>query len=250
MELSIRDMPEVDRAARCALPIIFTSLDHPEYPGIQGTCTALRYRDQVVFVTAAHVVDGSDDRTVVEVGLSFKGEPLRSRMREILKPHPTTDEFEGICDFAVMLPVSVPSFVSGESEAYDLARVARMDAAPPDSVFGMCGYPLGYKDRNVVDYEERRATFGLHLAVGAYAGPSSMLGHHTLKVSTGEIGGPNGFSGSPVFRLLRDQTTGSWSPAFAGIVALGGPELVHFIDIAYLATFLRNEVLGHGAGGQ
>ena len=73
VQLTIQDMPEVERAAKCALPIIFTSLDHPEYPGVHGTCTALRFGADSIFVTAAHVVANSDDRTMVEVALGFDG---------------------------------------------------------------------------------------------------------------------------------------------------------------------------------
>jgi len=239
-----RDLPVIVRAAKCALPIIFTSLDHPEYPGVQGTCTALRFGDEVVFVTAAHVVARSDRRTVVEVALGFTGEPLRARIRDIWKPRPAAERYEGVCDIAVMFPASLPPFVTGESEAYDLARVADMDA-PRDSVFAICGYPLGYTDRNIVDYESRKVTFGPHLAFGAYDGPSAITGHHVVQVSTTDIGGPNGFSGSPVFRLLRDEARGAWAPAFAGIVTLGGPDRI--IDIAFLGAFLRNEVFRRSA---
>ena len=247
VQLTIQDMPEVERAAKCALPIIFTSLDHPEYPGVHGTCTALRFGADSIFVTAAHVVANSDDRTMVEVALGFRGDPLRARVREILKPHPTEEQHEAVCDFAVMFPVSPPAFVAGDSDAYDLARVAKMDAAPRKSLFGVFGYPRSYEDRNIVDYAAGTVTFGLHLAVGTHEGPSSIKGHHTLDVSTAEIGGPNGFSGGPVFRLLFDKASGAWTPAFAGIVTMGGPKRIQFIDIAFLGKFLRG-VSWHASG--
>src|SRR5438105_11344393 len=190
VQLTIQDMPEVERAAKCALPIIFTSLDHPEYPGVHGTCTALRFGADSIFVTAAHVVANSDDRTMVEVALGFRGDPLRARVRGILKPHPTEEQHEAVCDFAVMFPVSPPAFVAGDSDAYDLARVAKMDAAPRKSLFGVFGYPRSYEYRNIVDYAAGTVTFGLHLAIGTHEGPASIKGHHMLDVSTAEIGGP------------------------------------------------------------
>ncbi len=156
----------------------------------------------------------------------FRGDPLRARVREILKPHPTEEQHEAVCDFAVMFPVSPPAFVAGDSDAYDLARVAKMDAAPRKSLFGVFGYPRSYEDRNIVDYAAGTVTFGLHLAIGTHEGPSSIKGHHTLDVSTAEIGGPNGFSGGPVFRLLFDKASGAWTPAFAGIVTMGGPKRI------------------------
>ena len=64
----------------------------------------------------------------------------------------TEEQYEAVCDFAVMFPVSPPAFVAGDSDAYDLARVAKMDAAPRKSLFGLFGYPRSYEDRNIVDY--------------------------------------------------------------------------------------------------
>ncbi len=242
VQLDARRIPELVKAARCALPIIFTSGDHPEFPGLRGSCTALRSGNATVFVTAAHVVANNDKRTVVEVGLGFRGEPLRSRIREMLKPRPAEEQYDAVCDFAVMLPAGAPAFVDGDSEAYNLARVAKMEAAQYKNLFAVCGYPSSYADRNVIDYEARSVTFGLHVAIGTYEAPSSMKGHHVLEVSTAEIGGPNGFSGGPVFRLLFDRVAGTWTPVLAGIVTMGGPGRIHFIDIAVLGTFLQREV--------
>jgi hypothetical protein len=117
-----------------------------------------------------------------------------------------------------------------------------MEAAPFQAVFAVAGYPSAYLDRNHFDYESHRITFGLHVAIGTYAGPSTFAGHHVLDVSTAESGGPNGLSGGPVFRLLHEPATDTWTPAFAGIATMGSREKIQFIDIAFLGTFLRNEV--------
>jgi hypothetical protein len=71
-----------------------------------------------------------------------------------------------------------------------------------------------------------------------------MNGLHTLAVSTAGTWGPNGFSGGPAFRLLRDGDTGPWTPAFAGIVTNGGLERVHFIDAAYVLGCLHTLNVG------
>ncbi len=242
VQLDAGEIPELVRAAKCALPIIFTSADHPAFPGIRGTCTALRSGSRSVFITAAHVVVRNDERTAVEVALGFRGDPLRCRIQKVWKPDPAEEQYDAVCDFAVMLPAAAPSFVEGDSDAYDLARVAKMDAAQHKNLFAVCGYPSSYADRNVIDYEARSVTFGLHVAIGTYEAPSSMKGHHVLEVSTAEIGGPNGFSGGPVFRLLFDKAAGTWTPVLAGIVTMGGPGRIHFIDISFLGTFLHGEV--------
>lgn len=241
-QLSIQDMPDVERAAKCALPIVFTSLEHPEYPGIQGTSTAVRFGPDAVFLTAAHVLAGNTERTIVEVALGFRGEPVRSRIGKVLKPRPADARYEAVCDFAVMFPQAPPSFVQGDSAAFDLARVARMDAAEPESLFGVFGYPRAHEDRNVIDYAARSLTFGLHLAIAKYEGRSTIAGHHSLRVSTAEFGGPNGFSGGPVFRLLLDEANGAWTPVFAGMVTMGGTNRIQFIDVAFLGEFLVKEV--------
>src|SRR6266568_3721910 len=213
MELSIEDLPEVDRATKCALPLIFTSSEHPEYPGIRATSTALRYGRETVFVTAAHVVARNADRTTIELALGFRGEPLRCGIRDAVKPRPTGDEDAALCDFAVLRPVSSPSFIEGDSEAHDISRFARMAAAHPKSLFAMCGYPSGHPSGNIIDYSAHTITFGLQLAIGTYRGPSPFKGHHTLDVDTAQTGGPDGFSGGPVFRLLFDEERQTWIPA-------------------------------------
>jgi len=56
IQISVKDMPDVDRKAKCALPIILSAVEHPEYPGIHGTCIAVRHGRHVAFITAAHVL--------------------------------------------------------------------------------------------------------------------------------------------------------------------------------------------------
>jgi hypothetical protein len=236
------DVPDLERAAKCALPLIFTHQDHPEYPGTQGTCTALRAGNQTYFVTAAHVVNGCSPHTLVDVAVGFRDRQERCRIGTILVPKPASEEFEAVCDLAIMRPVTVPAFVPGHSESYDLARVVRMTSVPDKAPFAMCGYPSNAPGCNTFDYIERRITFGLHAAVGTYAGQSPIVGHHLLEVSTAHCGGPNGLSGGPVFRLVQEASTGTWEPVFAGIVTMGSHTHVHFMDVAYLATFMLREM--------
>jgi len=49
---------------------------------------------------------------------------------------------------------------------------------------------------------------------------------------------------------MFDKASGAWTPAFAGIVTMGGPKRIQFIDIAFLGKFLLNEVFrGTPQGG-
>src|SRR5207237_8236074 len=105
VQLTIQDMPEVERAAKCALPIIFTSLDHHEYPGVHGTCTALRFGADSIFVTAAHAVANSDHRTIGEVALGFRGDPPRAPVRGIVQRRATEAQPEAAGDVAGRVPL-------------------------------------------------------------------------------------------------------------------------------------------------
>src|SRR5207302_10031931 len=80
------DMSRVLQAATCALPIMFVSEGLPDFPGVMGTCTALRYRNNVVFVTAAHVVQKNDPHTAIYVPLAFSGSELRVQIGLVKKP--------------------------------------------------------------------------------------------------------------------------------------------------------------------
>jgi hypothetical protein len=121
--------------------------------------------------------------------------------------------------------------------------VTNLEVASRGRLFCACGYPQA-SERNVIDYAARTITVGLHIAIGTYdaPSPSAFTGHHMLDVSTEEFGGPNGLSGGPVFRLFVDETSGMCIPSFAGIVTMGGPNRIHFIDVAFLSGFLLKEV--------
>lgn len=236
-------MPSLQRAASCALPIIFTCVDHPQYPGMHGTCTALRFSNETVFVTAAHVIGRDTERTSVDVALGFQGEPVRCRIGKILKPRPAEERFEAASDFAVMIPLEAPAFVAGASAPLDLNGIANLAAAPRGSVFCVCGYPKA-SEGNVIDYGARTVTVAPHVAFCTYDGPaeSAFDGQHMLDISTADFGGPNGLSGGPVFRLRRNEESETWAPSFAGIVTNGGPRRIRFIDVALLSGFLLKEI--------
>ncbi len=235
--MSVEDMPDVLRELQCALPIMFVSEACPDAPGVKGTCTALRFRNECVFLTAAHVVDRNDLQTAIYVPLGFAGSEARSRIADSRRPRAIGPDIP--VDLAIMRPVMPPEFMDGESSAHTVPPFARLDRASPEALFAIAGYPLDVADRNWVDYDARTIRFGKQVTIGTYDAPSAMKGLHTLKVSTGDTGGPNGFSGGPVFRLLHDPAAGTWTPAFAGIVTNGNRECIHFIDAAYVVDSLR-----------
>jgi hypothetical protein len=240
IQISVKDMPDVDRRAKCALPIIVSALDHPEYPGIHGTCIAVRHGAQTAFLTAAHVVRVTDG-TRIQIPLGFGASRSLCEIREVVFPVPSVERYESACDVAAMLPVSQPLFIDGQTEPIDLLKVARVEAARPNSLFAIAGYPRSLPANNLIDYDLRTVSFSLYHGLGTYAGPFQFDGCHTLDVSTVEVGGPQGLSGSPVFRCLLNDD-GSWSAAFAGMVIMGSPSKIHFVDVAWLARFLLRDV--------
>jgi hypothetical protein len=223
-------------AAECALPVMFVRSECPDAPGVMGTCTALLFRNEYVFVTAAHVVARNDSETAVYIAMGFSESEVRCQIAQALKPRAAAPEIPD--DLAVMRPTELPAFVGGESRAQSIPPYARVNQAPRGAAFAVVGYPLDAPDRNIVDYDARTLRFGKQVAVGKYDGPSTIKGLHTLKVSTAETWGPNGFSGGPAFRLLDDADTGILIPVFAGIVTNGGPDRIHFIDAACVIAAL------------
>ncbi len=234
-----RDMTYVSQAATCALPVMFVSKETPGFPGVDGTCTALRYRNEIVFVTAAHVIERSDQHTAIYVPLAFSGSELRCQIGRVLKPRAAEEHRDAPVDLAVMFPIAGPGFADGDSSACGVPPYADMERVARDRPFAIAGFPLDAPDRNTVDYDGGLVRFGKQVAFGTYETPSCMTGLHTLTVSTAGTWGPNGFSGGPAFRLLRGGGTGPWKPAFAGIVTNGGPETVHFIDAAFVIGCLH-----------
>lgn len=234
--LTAADLPHVLRQLECALPVMFASAISPDAPGISGTCTALRFRNEFFFVTAAHVVERNDWQTSVYVPLGFSASETRVRIGRGWKPRAAAPHVPE--DLAAMRPATPPAFVDGESSAHVVPPIANMDRVSQGARFVVAGYPLNAVDRNYVDYAARVLKFGKQVAFGTYDGSSPMAGLHTLKLSTAETGGPNGFSGGPAFRMLHDPITSAWTLAFAGIVTNGGPECVHFIDSKYVLASL------------
>src|SRR6266849_4999344 len=108
--LTVKDFPEVDALCKCALPIIFTSLDAPNFPGIHGTCFAVQFAAKVVFLTARHVVRAID-RTRIQIPTGFNVTQLVSEIAQIIYPVSNDPRFEEACDSAILVPAAAPEFV-------------------------------------------------------------------------------------------------------------------------------------------
>jgi hypothetical protein len=236
IDLSVKDMPAIDRLCRCALPILFWIDDAPKAPGIRGTCIAVELEGKVVFVTALHVMKGSEpQRGHIAIPLGFGGaKQPHIEIAEVFAHLGPPPAYEDAFDIAVLVPATPPPLVVGESLALDLTFGATMDTATVGkTVFAVCGYPRNHPNGgNMIDYDRLAASFFTLHAIGIYAGPSPMLGCHQLTVNLESVGGPDGFSGGPVFRA--EFIDGAWEGTFAGMMIRGGPNRLHFIENGYL----------------
>ena len=240
--VSAQDLPALDRALKCALPIISIDPEFPDVPGLIGTCCAFRVRGSIVFVTAAHTLKRLNfAETRLEVPVQFgEGRSEVARIGQVLTPEPSAQVHEDVCDFSVMLPVQelrVPSSV--EFHAVDLAEIPEADRAPKGSDLAFAGYPLG-NDGNTVEYGSSPVRVHAHLfhGFGRYAArPSWGEGLHTMRVDTSAVGGSNGLSGGPVFLLSGQGVT------MAGVMVRGNAGIVHFIDVGFIVEFFRRESL-------
>lgn len=235
-----RDIPEADIIQRCAMPILYAESEHRDFPGVGGTCFAVRYRGRTRFLTAHHVVKAVTPRTLVQIPLSFGEAATYAEVRHINWPSPSSPEFEDATDIASMVPVAEPRFVPGQSRALDIESIARHEPFTTGMLLGVFGYPSRHPGNGGIDYDTRRAHTALYSSLGTYAGPSPLAGCHLLAVSTERAGGSDGMSGSPVLAFgLRND--GSWEVRLAGLVIRGNMEVVHFVETRYLLEMLRRE---------
>lgn len=238
---SVNDWPAVDEACKSAMPVVFSVATAPEFPGTNGTCFGVRLPTGVVLVTAAHVVRDVE-QTKIEVPIAF-GEGHREvlRIAHIDYLTPSAPEFEDACDVAVMVPMTKPPTGGQYFRPVGIETIANVETMKSPQLYAVAGYPRHHPHGNSVDYERKAMTFRLFHAIGTYESKAAGLpGCHTLKLSTEPVGGAQGLSGSPVFRVVFAKS-GSVSCALAGMVIRGNVELVHFIGVDYLAQMLRTE---------
>jgi hypothetical protein len=243
IQMTVRDIPVVDRMLECALPIVFTDPDYPDYPGIQGTCFAVRYRGRVGFLTAGHVVGGAERavaQSVVQVPLSFNERPSAAGIAHVITRRTNVPDLEDVCDIALLVPQGEVAFVAGESAPIEIDRVADMRVARPRSLLAVRGYPNRHPTKNRVDYDLRAIDLMAHSNLGTYVGPAQgMPGCHTMNLDSRSVGGANGLSGGPVVKAIIDTETRAWDAALAGLVIRGNEALIHFVDVAWLLPFLE-----------
>ncbi|SRR5229473_5563510 len=239
VSMSVRDMPLVDLACKCALPIVLSAIETPDYPSLLGTCFAIQAHENVLFVTAGHVVrDVSPETTRISIPLGPGRDWPSAEIAKLVRPV-ANEGFESALDLAIMVPTGVVAPSSGDFVPCSIERVANMAAVPTTAMFVVAGYPGGHPAGKGVDYDQRGIHVTRFISIGTYVGKSDLRGCHRLKLSTVIAGGPAGLSGSPVFRALHNED-GSWTPALAGLVITGNNEDLHFLDVAYLQTVLNN----------
>src|SRR4051794_3466660 len=150
IQLSIRDMPAVDAFLGCALPIIFVDPSHPEFPGIGGTCFAVRYEGRLFFLTAGHCLrDVEADNVWIPVTFNRQLEtwPIAKIGRPaVLKG----SEYGTGLDVALMVPATEPRFEKDHATPLGLELIANMQDVPTNALFAVRGFPRG----KGIDYDQ------------------------------------------------------------------------------------------------
>lgn len=145
--------------------------------------------------------------------------------------------FEDACDFAVMVPSSQPQTASPYFSPISIVEVADVDRMRSDQIYVVAGYPRHHPKGNSVDYERNVMEFQSFRAIGTYESASFLPGCHTLKLDTRAVGGAQGLSGSPVFRVTNDGK----KCGLAGLVIRGNDQIVHFIGVNFIVEMLVRE---------
>jgi hypothetical protein len=221
-----KDIPALDQALSCSLPMIFRDAEHPDYPGISGTASAVSYRQQTVFLTARHLMKSVDENVAISVPTGFGGLSTACDIDSVDYRRPDDPDFDDVSDVAILHPRDPPQFRAGSSCAYDLEGLVVNFPIAPGTLLAVRGYPRD-DPRNFVDCESGKFNFLGHAVLGRYRGPfGEVVGCHSMDADTREVGGSQGFSGGPVFGVI--PVDGAWSFGFAGIVLRGNDSVLHF----------------------
>jgi hypothetical protein len=114
-------------------------------------------------------------------------------------------------------------------------QLPRWEETAQTTGFVVLGYP---RDRSYIDYEDCRIHSEVVALYGSYDGPMSSANVHTMRVSSNKgLNSFSGFSGGPVFSLLRRV---GHLPVlqFCGMAIQGSAQsgLIHFIDSETVLT--------------
>jgi len=241
---TVKDIPGLDQELECSVPLIHRSLEHPDYPGLWGSAFAVSFNNKVGFITAGHVMSGhaaqgAGEGSGVSVVTGFSPQ-IQAEIDSFYSRIPSDPLYNDATDIAVLHPASSPTFVHGETRAFVLDEIAAPSAFKQDSLFAVRGYPRDDR-RTGINYERNRIRFLAHSTFGTYVGPSPIApGVHIINLDTREVGGLQGFSGSPVFRAVRYGAT--WKTGLAGMVIKGNEARLHFVDSEYILKFISSDI--------
>ena len=80
-----------------------------------------------------------------------------------------------------------------------------------------------------------------YFAIGQYGGPLSSVPACHVMLTTMPPQGADGMSGSPV-ACCRIEDDGTWAPGLAGMLLMGGGDLLHFLDGRRLFGYVQGAV--------
>jgi hypothetical protein len=252
VHLSVDQLPEVDRALKCARPVLHVVPGLEQYPGIEASCFLVRYKGRLIAVTAWHVVKDMALPRAVAIPRRLGGpiEYINFALAVGPKNVRTTDRKTGTDEEDVALFLAEDDLdVGGDAIDLDSTELADIDkCCPGESILATHGYP---KDGQKIEYPEEDGQVGntktlATIMPGIYEG--KLHGRvHTMacdlsEYSDNEWRRPAGVSGSPVVLCAPEGDPfdgGSWKAGLVGMVVRGGSTRLHFIDTLTVLAHVR-----------
>jgi len=229
---------------RCAQPLLFEDgFEGYEY-SYGGTFFYARFRNRFYAITAKHCLNNRDLKTIRLV------RPDQTKQRAFLSHEIVTviEEPDGIvCDWADLAIITLNAAKLSETDKMaswflDLDRLLNYPPtlASKDGL-GLKGCP---KHAGGIDYESGIIKLGFVAWSGKYIGPSHERNLHKLKFDDLKgVPSLDGFSGSPVFKLVQNAFEKShW---FAGVLLRGTTSsgIAHFVD--YKIVYEALNIISH-----
>ena len=197
---------------------MFEHDERPEYPyELFGSGFVAKYHDRRFLITARHVMR---DRLPEQVRIYADESFARSIPLDVQTKPTDVDPEDWHYGDIVVMGIKADMLEDEEMACVDRLDLSGVRPATPLSV-GDRLFATGFPSEDRwIDYDEKRFGFRRVVAAATYGGASTSRDMHCMSTfDCGEVKDRNGFSGSPVFRIVRRERFVVAN--FAGMMTLG-----------------------------